>query len=492
MTLEKKLVGSYRFYNDALYNLILNSNSNLTIGIYGEWGVGKTTLMDSVYSKLKNEKNKDVVPIWFNAWQYERETNFALIPLLLEIAGVINDNENDAKKELKKTLLNVCKSLLKNSPGILSFILPGVLMEPYKAIVNGIPQLNNKTESSIDNPNKKVADELIYSSGLKEISNKIAKIRENEKEYKIVVFIDDLDRCSQKKILEMFESVKVFLDMIGFIFILGIDQNRLSLIIEREYGKEERDYLDRVIQVPINLPPWDEDGIKNIIDNLVRNDTDHGKFITDNIDVITWIEKNPGQINRLIENLLFTLHVYHYTIFPISPVSYPMPNFDNEKKKEEIKEFVKKLIIIQIINFKWNDVYDLILDSNDLERKRAFRTLHYINSLKYEPEILQKIGYFFNANNKKIKWLIKKYKDDDLLHAFFEEYSEEIDNDDLLKKIKVITQVSSIHNKPVEKSINKNILEQKLQDSLSENTKNEVKNKMSRKERIINKLKFWN
>jgi len=57
----------FQDYADALVGIIMGSGSPFTIGILGEWGVGKTSLMQTMREKLNDEHGKDIIPIWFNA-----------------------------------------------------------------------------------------------------------------------------------------------------------------------------------------------------------------------------------------------------------------------------------------------------------------------------------------------------------------------------------------------------------------------------------------
>jgi predicted KAP-like P-loop ATPase len=73
-------------YRDTILKIIYASPSNFAIGIYGEWGTGKTTLMQSIFNQLNENNHKSIIPVWFNAWRYEGEEYFALIPLMKTIA----------------------------------------------------------------------------------------------------------------------------------------------------------------------------------------------------------------------------------------------------------------------------------------------------------------------------------------------------------------------------------------------------------------------
>ena len=96
-------------YSDALVKMIKNSHPNFTIGIFGEWGTGKTTLMKLIENKLhdgyNNEReNSNIVTVWFDAWKYENEKKFALIPLLKVIDYSIECKNDEKKKNLKNAL----------------------------------------------------------------------------------------------------------------------------------------------------------------------------------------------------------------------------------------------------------------------------------------------------------------------------------------------------------------------------------------------------
>jgi GTPase SAR1 family protein len=86
-----KPVLDFEAYRDTVVKMIMKSHPKFSIGIYGEWGSGKTTLMQSIYDNLEkkeggnNNSNDPIIPVWFNAWRYDREEHFALILLLKTI-----------------------------------------------------------------------------------------------------------------------------------------------------------------------------------------------------------------------------------------------------------------------------------------------------------------------------------------------------------------------------------------------------------------------
>ena len=147
----------FQGYADALVDIIVDSGSPFTIGILGEWGVGKTSLMQTMREKLNEKHGKDIIPIWFNAWRCEREKNLAIIPLLQLLVSEIKD------ESLKKKFKKILKSLQ------LKFSLPGGV----ELSAGGVSQ-------------NQVEGDLYYA----ELDAIETTLKETNK--KIVVFIDDL------------------------------------------------------------------------------------------------------------------------------------------------------------------------------------------------------------------------------------------------------------------------------------------------------------
>ena len=107
-----------------------------------------------------------------------------------------------------------------------------------------------------------IEKDTIYFDGLNAITKKMTEIRAKRggKNYRIVVFVDDLDRCSPKKALEVLESIKVFLDIEGFIYVLGISHKTIDRLITKAYketGIIGSEYIKKIIQIPIKLPSWE-------------------------------------------------------------------------------------------------------------------------------------------------------------------------------------------------------------------------------------------
>ncbi|MCK5345513.1 MAG: hypothetical protein KAR20_19020, partial [Candidatus Heimdallarchaeota archaeon] len=110
-------------YASMFSKIVEESPPRFTIGIFGEWGSGKTTLMNMIYDLL--EKNDQFVPIKFNAWRYERDKHL-MIPLLETIRLKLDHlaKENEEEKQKVKQISNVIKAIAKGFEGEFSFNIP--------------------------------------------------------------------------------------------------------------------------------------------------------------------------------------------------------------------------------------------------------------------------------------------------------------------------------------------------------------------------------
>ena len=85
-------------------------------------------------------------------------------------------------------------------------------------------------------------------------------LRKQDADYRIVIFIDDLDRCDPEKALEVLESIKSFFDIEGIIYVIGMDSETINSLIKKKYGEEYAikglDYLQKIVQLPFQIPTW--------------------------------------------------------------------------------------------------------------------------------------------------------------------------------------------------------------------------------------------
>jgi hypothetical protein len=374
---EKNPTLEFESLGYTIANIIKNTQPRFTIGIYGEWGTGKTTLMKAVEASLNDESNQrqKTLCIWFNAWRFEREERLAITALLKSIAFSMQGHEkfDTLSKIIFRGLTILGKEVEQK------MILDALVKE------SGVNELIDKRIQFFNQVEKR----SIYFEGINEIRKEMQKIRqmENSEDIRVVVFIDDLDRCSSSKALEVLESIKVFLDIDGFVYVVGLSHKTVIKLITQAYdetGIRGEDYIKKIIQIPIRIPKWSPDSIINLMETnlLPQLNEDYAKFLRQNARIISRvINENPRQLKRFINNVIIAFETF-------------------ASKQKADTWVVDEIFLAQIVKSEWAEFYTefsrekhfrefvkLILDTREGELKKFFT---YIEQPKDEDPFAQK------------------------------------------------------------------------------------------------------
>ena len=250
---EDDLLGRASFSNQlgkAIYGH--EEKSSLVIGLFGEWGTGKTSIINMVEKeilRLSLKDNKKQFIIRFSPWNYTDKDN--LISLFFESLQS-KLKEFDTKKIYKSVRKALCD--YANALDLLSYI-PGMspkLVEIIKAIAKGQgEQLEDKPD--LDKSRKTLEKELMKINS------------------KIIVIIDDIDRLTNIQIRDIFQLVKQVADFPNVIYILVMDRNvvqsALTAVHEIDDGNE---YLEKIIQIPLEIPQLSKEKLNNIFLNRLE------------------------------------------------------------------------------------------------------------------------------------------------------------------------------------------------------------------------------
>lgn len=250
-------------------DIIENDNlSPCTIGVYGDWGSGKSSLVEMI---LKSYENKDdFLCIKFNGWLFE-DYDDAKNALLGNILDKIKEKRTLSVKA-KKTITKLFKNI-----DYLDIASKGIKYGVDFFAMGGIGTITDLTISSITSQLKKSGQE-IDNEAIKNVLEKTLKkeeIRKNLREFqndfdkllketnvkKLIVFIDELDRCNHDTILETLEAIRLFLFTKGTSFIIGADERQVMYAVRKRYPEVKgnqldigKEYLEKMIQYPIKIP----------------------------------------------------------------------------------------------------------------------------------------------------------------------------------------------------------------------------------------------
>ncbi len=268
---------------DTVAEIIVQARGRpISIGVSGAWGIGKSSLIKltqaSLAARPRKEGEREFVFVEFNAWLYQgyddaRAALMDVIATKLEKEAKARDKAIDKAKALVKRVnwLRAAK-LVAGSTVAMSLGLPptGLIGEVW-----GLGQrfLSGGVDGTLIEEAKGKAGEVAETaSGLlnpKEETSppkEIQALRDNFEEtledlgVTLVVLIDDLDRCLPETTISTLEAIRLFLFLKNTAFVIAADNDMIKHAVRRHFEGVPDDllvtnYFDKLIQVPIRVPP---------------------------------------------------------------------------------------------------------------------------------------------------------------------------------------------------------------------------------------------
>ena len=294
------------------------TDTPLTIGLYGPWGSGKTSLMKMIRRYLKEEQPGMYYPVvWFDAWKYDREDALWRALVLRVLHAVRELSEVHMNEVLQKQFDDLEASLYKvverEELGEVRIEWDDMIKGAGKSLLHlglhlvpvigqVLPDLLKKGQQQVAGDDLTELFDAIKRERYKVYREHIHSLEQFQEEFRtlidetvtrhghrLVVFVDDLDRCLPTKAVQVLESIKLFMDVPGCLFVLGLDEQVISRGIEikyREFGLEKLEtaeqrrqfviegtkYLEKIIQVPFHIPPIAGHVQDEFVKSLIKDD----------------------------------------------------------------------------------------------------------------------------------------------------------------------------------------------------------------------------
>lgn len=371
------LIGREDFVENVL-NLIDYSDSKRgwCFAINGEWGCGKTFVLNMIEQKLSLDEN--VVLIKYDAWK----NDFYKDPL---IAILYNLLDNEQIKHLSSTFVSALKkglltisNIFKFNPTYENFI------EKSANIVKGLTK-----EDSVEAKAPVVNEFLSYNESLNIFKTELTKITKIKK---LVILVDEVDRCSPDYALSVLNRLHNLFDLPNVFVLVAINKQILSNALTTLYGIEENtNYFDKFFDLTLNLSNF---GSKDLIKNQCF------KFLSqylslDALQILpidlfmfmikTYCIKNPRKIKQFFERLNFLVanlneeninYEYILTVAYLWLLKENNPSeYKNSRSKLPLNESSTMLIITaECSNFGFKGIFQKRL--NDLlDSKFIFSTI---------------------------------------------------------------------------------------------------------------------
>lgn len=472
--------------------IIKDSNKSISIGVHGDWGAGKSSVLAMVEDQttLICQDNASMYAIVrFNSWQYQgfEDAKIALMSAIVsqleEMAELyykehkVEDNKEDIKeigKRLWKNLdkLSLAKGVGKIGVSLVTGTAPLVIAESIIGVIKENVTDPDKAGTLIEKIGSLVKNPSEEPSGYKEID----EFRQNFKELfkaahvnKLVVLIDDLDRCLPKVAIETLEAVRMFLTLENAAFIIAADdamirysvkeyfpgileQNNLSLDadLRPDYNLFADKYLEKLIQIPLHIPRI---GLKEAQLYIM----------------LLLIESKLGEsdkLERIGDVVIEKLH---------------KPWALEQLSTEEIKEALVDKYDEAIENIKIAKSIDKILSKHTNGNPRNIK--RFINMLLLRNEIAQNRG--FDANDLQMAVLAKMMLAEQYNSEFYKALAGELDENGHCKAFETFVeqeeQEDHLDNETTKKVVNTKLTSTIVSKMNSQNAKEveqEVKKEM--------------
>jgi hypothetical protein len=402
----------FKPYANALARVIKKKETipPVVIGVYGEWGSGKSSFMEQVAVELKTNDTGDdgesqTICINYNAWAYTdteklwddlvrvvasevselipkqkkfwywlRKQGFqfllrlfvAALPVLIPIALISLAFFLDAWFQL--ALQGSAFIFLLMSGGKLSF--SNILSQlSFKQAVDAVLEKGKgDTQAGVISDVQSILKDAInlyfedkVDEGEKKTPEEILKDNIENNKLKLVVFIDELDRCPLEKIVGILEAIKLFLAEQIFIVLLAIDTRVLAEAIRLHYKEVEnpdlaREYMEKIIQIPVPVPQAKETDARRYVSSLMKVDDER----PDNPPVVpAGDNEGSNQTGTEQENNLNGINQ------PATEEDYELPDLkDTSTEQNAIIDFATKY-----------------LDNNPRQIRRLINTYRYVKLL---------------------------------------------------------------------------------------------------------------
>ena len=310
-----------------LASILLSSkqNSPFVLAVDGDWGVGKSSLLQQICEQLASPKDSekpgqadklsrrsswlrnkldgsDVKCVQFNAWTAENSS--VLESLIATVLYQLDPNfvRRQAHRIARHGgLLSVLRVSFSIGAGFFG------LSREVNDVLTSLA-VSSRSRMEVRDTIQKILSEWLTGNG-----NGKRKAK-SQAERSLIIFVDDLDRCSSDTVVQMCEVIKLYLDMPGLIFVLGCSLSVLSRgVASLKEGRrdEEYTYLEKIVQVAYRIPTPNDIQIDKLIKKC-SGESHTDSLIDDEVSRILTerTQRNPRRIKRIINSFIleYKLH----------------------------------------------------------------------------------------------------------------------------------------------------------------------------------------
>ena len=342
----------------SLTNLVEHQTDSLVVSLHGNWGTGKTFLLQRWHASLTKNGFE---AIYFNAW----EDDFCSDPLVAIIGQISEELETnvDYKCEVKKVMRKarlLFKQIFNNA------------VEKYVGI--SFEELSNASKETSKNralasyhEQRKCKDQLKESLG--EMSKKVMCKTKKP----LVFIIDELDRCRPTFAIELLERVKHIFDIPNMVFVLGVNHDELRKSTQSIYGEIDADaYFRRFFDLGFTLPEGDREKfcghlIRQYQLDKIFEGKDYNDLLASFPILLKQLDLSLRDMDYCIRSIvffgkkprkgLFAMYLFSSLIFSILRLKNPTlyREFINGRRPvNEVLDYINEKVVNEITNYGYN------------------------------------------------------------------------------------------------------------------------------------------
>ena len=252
-----------------------NRQRALTVGIHGDWGAGKSSVLKMVESAMAQEEN--VACLWFNGWAFQGFDDAKTVLIEATLAELARQKSGIGRvKEFSARLIKRIDwlKLAKRGSG-LAFTLatgvpsPDLIAETVGTLQQLATNVGSMSPADIEAKLNEAAsylkpgDERSVPGEIHQFRKEFVELLDEAKIDQLVVLIDDLDRCLPATAIDTLEAIRLFLFVPKTAFVVGADEGMIEYAVRQHFPNlpmvsgpipYARHYLEKLIQVPFRIP----------------------------------------------------------------------------------------------------------------------------------------------------------------------------------------------------------------------------------------------
>ena len=230
------------------------------VGVFGPWGSGKTTVIELVQKRL--EERNDMIVVYTQPWSYDPATD-PKATLIGEVLNAVREQLDDsAATRLGEKIRGLAKRIRWSR---------AIRLAIEGAVTLSLPKLDDL--EGIFGKEAELAEPTLQ--GFREDFAKLVEDEALSQYIRIVVVVDDLDRCLPKTVIETLEAIKLFLAVPKMAFVVAADELSVSAAIAEVFAGSDGDksraqqYIEKIVQIPVRVPALGQGDVEAYVAQLL-------------------------------------------------------------------------------------------------------------------------------------------------------------------------------------------------------------------------------